>query len=164
MARSNLPTPATIDAVGFYASVATLVAAPLGLIGLIVAIWQLWAGRKAASAATVIALNESFRQAWLLSSQASDDDGKQYAFSDVINLLETACAVAEDKLLVARGGKLLEDYLCHMLILIQQSDDARQRIERMFVTPQTFGHIKIFLAGHRPQVKGIKIPLTPETN
>ena len=157
--RSNLPTKETIDAIAFCANMATLVAAPLGLIGLLVAILQLRWGRRGASAATVIALNESFRQAWLHYAQVSHE-GKQHAFADIMNLLETACAIEEDKLLVAKGGKLLEDYLCHVLILIQQSDDARQRIECMFVTNQTFDHIINFLARHRREITKIKIPST----
>jgi hypothetical protein len=153
-----LPTKETIEVIAFCASVATLVAAPLGLIGLLVAIFQLRASRRGASATTVIALNESFRQAWLHYSQVSDE-GRQHAFADIMNLLEIACAIEEDKLLVAKGGKLLEDYLCHVLILIQQSEDARQRIERMFVTDRTFDHIINFLSRHRPEISEIKIPL-----
>jgi hypothetical protein len=143
--------------VALWANIATLVAVCLGAIALFVTARQLRAGRRGASAGALIALNESFRQAWLQFSQASEE-WKQHTFSDIMNLLECACAIYEDKLFVGKGGKLLEDYLCHVLILIQQSDDARQRIERMMLTPKTFDHILKFLQSHRPEIKGIKLP------
>jgi hypothetical protein len=146
-----------MDALAFWASIATLVAVALNVIALFVMARQLRTGRRAASAGALIALNESFRQAWLQFSQASED-WRQHTFSDIVNLLETACAIDEDKLFVGKGGKLLEDYLCHVLILIQQSDDARQRIERMMLTPLTFKHILNFIQRHRREIKGIKLP------
>jgi hypothetical protein len=146
-----------MDAVAFWASIATLVAVALNVIALLMMARQLRTGRTAASAGALIALNESFRQAWLQFSQASED-WRQHTFSDIMNLLESACAIDEDKLFVGKGGKLLEDYLCHVLILIQQSDDARQRIERMMLTPLTFKHILKFIQRHRREIKGITLP------
>jgi hypothetical protein len=146
-----------MDAVAFYANIATLVAVAFNVIALFVTARQLWTGRRAASAGALIALNDSFRQAWLQFSQAPEE-WKQHTFSDIMNLLESACAIDEDKLFVGKGGKLLEDYLCHVLILIQQSDDARHRIEQMMLTAQTFDHILKFLQRHRRQIKGIKLP------
>jgi hypothetical protein len=154
-----LPSKETSDAVAFYANVATLVAAPLGLIGLWVAICQLSAGRNAASAAAVIALNESLRQAWLHFVQTTDGDKRQHAFADIVNLLESACAIDDDMLFVGSGGTLLGDYILHQLKLIEQSDDALQRIEKMFVTEKTFLHISNYLRRRRGDFKRLRIPL-----
>jgi hypothetical protein len=104
-----------------------------------------------------IALNESFRQAWLHFS--NDQDRKQYAFADVMNLLESACAIFDEKLFVGKTRRLLEDYLCHIFILIQQSDDAKARIERLMMTERTFEHIVKFLQHHREAIKGITLPV-----
>ena len=150
-----MPTKETIDAVAFYANVATLVAAPLGLFGLAIAIRALWAARRAGSAAALIALNESFRQAWLQHTLAPEDR-RSYTFSDVMNLLELACAIYKDKLFVARGGRLLRDYLFHVLKLIEQNDDTRPRIQEMFLTPRTFEHITNFLKQHRSDFRRLQ--------
>lgn len=148
----------TPDAIAFWANVVTLVAAPLGLVGLGVAIWTLWAARRAASAAAVIPLNEAFRQAWLHFVKASDDDEKQYAFADILNLLELACAIYQDKLLVAKGGKLLEDYVLHALKLIERNNSLRPTIEQLMVTPLTFKHIADFLQQHRSEFATLQFP------
>jgi len=145
-----------IDAIIFWA---TLLALGFNAVALFLTARQLWAGRRGASASSVIALNESFRQSWLLFNRATTEFEKQYAFSDVMNLIEIACAIFEDKLFVGKSGKLLEDYLCHVFILIQETDDFRNRLEKMFLTPKTFIHALTFLKTHRNQVRGIELPL-----
>lgn len=147
-----------MEIVAFWANVATLITLVLTVGALVVTAWQLFVGRKAASAGALIALNESFRQAWLNFSRAADDEARQHAFADVMNLLEAACAIFEDKMFIGRAGKLLEDYLCHVFILIRDSDDARERIQAMIVTEKTFEHIYNFLRSHRKQVRGIQLP------
>jgi hypothetical protein len=147
-----------MDAVAFYANIATLAAVALTAIALFVTARQLRIGRKAASAGAFIALNESLRQAWLHFSNI-DDGRKQYAFADVMNLLESACVIFDEKIFVGKVETLLEDYLCHVFILIQDSDDARGRIEQMILTDRTFEHIVRFLRQHRKRVVGIKLPV-----
>jgi hypothetical protein len=101
----------------------------------------------------------SFRQAWLHYVQVSDNDAaKQHAFADIMNLLELACAIDEDKLFVAKGGELHRDYLLHLLKLIEQSDDARKRMQQMFMTPKTFLHIADFLKHNRIEFTRFTIP------
>jgi hypothetical protein len=153
----------TTDAIALYANIATIVVVFFTAVALLVAAQQLWAARRGTSAGAYIALNESFRQAWLHFSNV-DEQGKQHAFSDIMNLLESACAIFEDKIFIGKVGTLLEDYLCHVFILIQQSDDARNRIERMMVTYKTFAHIVRFIAHHRNQIHGITLPASPEAN
>lgn len=148
-----------MDAVAFYANIATLVAVALTAIALFLTARQLRIGRRAASAGAFIALNESLRQAWLHFSH-TDEAGKQYAFADVLNLLESACVIFDEKIFVGKVETLLEDYLCHVFILIQESDDARGRIEQMMLTDKTFEHIVGFLRQHRKRVIGIKLPIT----
>ena len=71
----------TADAIALYANIATIVVVFFTAVALLVAARQLWAARKGASAGAFIALNESFRQAWLHFSNV-DEQGKQHAFSD----------------------------------------------------------------------------------
>ncbi len=147
-----------MDAVAFYANIATLVAVALTAIALFVTACQLRIGRRASSAGAFIALNESLRQAWLHFSNA-DEAGKQYAFTDVVNLLESACAIFDERIFVGKVEKLLEDYLCHVFILIQESDDARRRIEHhMMLTDKTFEHIVKYLRQHHKRISRIQLP------
>jgi hypothetical protein len=147
-----------MDTVAFWANIATLVLLVLTVVALRIGAKQLYDGRRAASGGALIALNESFRQAWLQFSNAKDEGKKQYTFSDVMNVLNMACAIFDDKLFVGQGGRLLEDYLCHVFSLIGESDDAKGRIERMITTDKTFEHILRFVRNHRPQIKGFKLP------
>jgi hypothetical protein len=142
-----------VDAVAFWANIVTLIALPFTVCALVVAVTQLFYGRRATSAGALINLNESFRQAWLQFSNAQSDDAKQHSFADVMNLLETACAIFEDKLFVGRSGRLLEDYLCHIFGLIEHSPDGKKRIETMMMTEKTFEHILRFVQCHRDWVK-----------
>lgn len=146
-----------MDAVAFYANIGTLVAVAFTAIALFLTARQLSIGRRAASAGAFIALNESLRQAWLHFSSI-DQAGKQYAFADVMNLLESACVIFDEKIFVGKVETLLEDYLCHVFILIQESDDARGRVEHMMLTDKTFEHIVRFLRHHRKRIVGIKLP------
>lgn len=148
----------TADAIAVLANLATLVGLPLALIALSVAAWQVILSRRATTASAVIALNESFRQAWHVFTKAANDDDRQHAFADIMNLLETTCSIFEDGSLVGKTGTLLEDYLCHVFTLIQSSDDARQRIQAMFNTRTTFDHCIRFLAQHRTKIGNLYVP------
>jgi hypothetical protein len=148
-----------MDAVAFFANIATLVAVTFTAIALFLAARQLLIGRRAASAGAFVALNESLRQSWLHFSTV-DEAGKQYAFTDVMNLLESACVIFDEKIFVGKVETLLEDYLCHVFILIQESDDARGRIEPMMMTGKTFEHIVKFLRQHKQRIVGIELPTT----
>jgi hypothetical protein len=150
----------TIEAIALWANIATLIALILNVAALVFAGYQLKIGRRGTSASALITLNESFRQAWLHFSNV-DEDGKQHAFADIMNLLESACAIFEDGMLIGKGGRLLEDYLCHVFTLIQQSDDARIRIEMMMATDKTFEYIVAFLESHRKKIGGITIQTQP---
>jgi hypothetical protein len=158
--RSNVSKD-VMDAVALAANIATLIAFVATVVALVFTARQLLHGRKAASAATLVSLNESFRQAWLQFSNAAEEDARQYAFSDVMNLLEMACAIFGDKMFVGHSGKLIEDYLCHAFILIQDSPDARLRVETMILTPNTFDNIVRFLREHREKVRKIQLPGLP---
>ena len=147
-----------MDAVAFWANIATLVVLVLTVVALFVAGRQLFHGRRAASAGSVIALNESFRQAWLQFRNAGDEGTKYYTFADIMNLLEIACAIFEDKIFVGRGGRLLEDYLCDVFNLIEQSEDAKKRIESMIHGEKKFKHILVFLRCHQDQIKRLTLP------
>jgi hypothetical protein len=57
-----------------------------------------------------------------------------------------------------KAGKLLEDYLCHVFFILQESDDARHRMENLILTSGTFQHIATFLPNHRSVTRGLRFP------
>jgi hypothetical protein len=65
---------ALAEQVAVWANVATVFALLLNFIAILVAAWQLKAGRSGTSAGALIALNESFRQAWLRFTDATGED------------------------------------------------------------------------------------------
>jgi len=146
-----VPSKEIADAVAFWANVATPIALLIGAV-------QLFYGRRASSGGALIALMESFRQAWLQFSNAPHEGAKQHTFSDVMNLLNMSCAIFEDTLFIGRSGRLLEFYLFHVFGLIEHSDDAKKRIQRMIMTEKTFEHIVKFIERHRDEIKGFKLP------
>ena len=147
----------TKDEIEFYANVATVAALVPTFIALFMTARQLWAGRRAASATSLVSLNESLRQAWLHFRQAKPEDDIQYAFSDVINLMEIACAASEDGLFVGETGKVMEKYLLDVLRAVAQNESAKARIEKMLEIPGTFEHLYRFVRANRNEIV-IKLP------
>lgn len=141
-----------IEFVGLLANIATLIALVPTFIALFVTARQLWLGRRASSAAALIAANESLRQAWLQFNAAATEDEIQYAFADVMNLLEIACAARRDGLFVGETGSVMSKYLEHILKAIAADTSARMRIEKMLDIPGTFEHVYQFLRSHRKEV------------
>ena len=124
-----------MTAVDYLSAIANVVT----VIGLPFAVVQFWAGRRAGSAAAFISLNESLRQAWIRYQNSGDDDFEtQASFADLMNLLETGCALHFDGVLSGNTGLLLKDYIIAVLRRIQHDQDARGRIEPMIDRPGTF--------------------------
>ena len=132
----------------FWAAVATIVALLFGIFAVRYAAGQLSLARKAGSGASLIALSEAFRQCWLAFAAASDEKSKHYAFGDLANSLEVACAVFRDGMFFGRSKDLLENYLVSVFLLIEANMDARNRLVALLQTPQTFENIVQFLAEH----------------
>jgi hypothetical protein len=105
-----VPDRMVADAILFWLAVGAFVA------GAVVA-WfanrQLALARKAGSGATLIALTESFRQCWRAFLHEDDNDKRAYAFGDLANALEVACAIFRDKVFYGHSSELLEAYLIH---------------------------------------------------
>jgi hypothetical protein len=129
------------------------------VVALLVAVWQLWLGRRASSGSALISLNESLRQAWLQVKDAvrkGDDKEIQYAFSDAMNLLEVACAAWEDCLFTGKTGLVMKQYLIELLTDIFSNKGPRDRIEKMRHAPGTFVHIRHFVRANFGQ---FRVPL-----
>jgi hypothetical protein len=129
-------------------SLSDLVAAAsllVAVIALIVAVIALGKADRNASAATMVTLNEAFRQAWPRFLSAEGEEAKQYEFSELMNLLEIGCAVYWERSLSGVSRELIEEYLGNVLSLLGSNSDARGRIEQMRHSPTTFKYIRKFL-------------------
>lgn len=115
------------------------------LASIFVALYAISRSNKNSSAATLVTLNEGFRQAWQRFLEAEDDAGRQYELSELMNLAELACAIHSERSLVGVSRELAGDYLEKSLSLLSDNADARGRIPAMFNSPETFEYIRRFL-------------------
>jgi hypothetical protein len=149
--NDRLPSQEVVDLVQFWASVAAILALPIGIGAVFYAGLQLSLARKAGSGTSLIALSEAFRQCWQAFLTAQDEKRRQVAFGDLINALEVACAIFRDKVFFGHAEDVLEHYLLSTFRLIESNDDARARMLGLLQTPRTFQNIVEFLAKHRGQ-------------
>jgi hypothetical protein len=125
----------------------------ISVIALVVALFAIQKGDRNSSAATLVTLNEAFRQAWQRFLSAKDDTTRQYEFSELMNLLEICSAIYLEDSLSGVSRELAEEYLGNTLSLLEGNQDARAQIESMRHSPTTFKYIRRFLlcmgrAGH----------------
>ena len=112
---------------------------------LFVSVYAIRRGNKNSSAATLVTLNEGFRQAWQRFLEAKEENAKQYEFSELLNLFELACAIHSERSLVGVSRDLAGSYIRESLQLIEGNEDARKRINKTLTTPETFHYIRKFL-------------------
>lgn len=126
----------------FIVAVITLV---IAVVALVVAWHAISRSNKNSSAATLVALYEGFRQAWQRFLDAEDDAGQQYELSELMNLVELACAIDSEHSFVGVSRKLVREYLENSLLLLSNNENAGRRIPAMFTSPTTFEYIRRFL-------------------
>jgi hypothetical protein len=120
----------------------------ISLLALFVAIYTIRRSNKASSVATLVTLNDGFRQLWS-SYFAAPDHRRDHEFFELLNLLEIACGVHCDKGMVGIARELSREYLEQILQLIERDADARERLERAVVASTTFKYIARFRAKMR---------------
>lgn len=132
----------------YWSALATILALPFAIGAVWYAGRQLSLARKAGSGGSLIALNEAFRECWK-DFLASDDAQKGFAFAELTNALEIACAIFRDKVFFGHSADLLENYLLAVFRLIEANADARERMIGLLQTHRTFENIVAFLKAHR---------------
>lgn len=138
---------------GDLANKATVVGLSLAVLALGVAIRQLALARRATAASILVSLHESFRQAWLqFRGAAGDEPLRTHTFGDLTNLVELGCAVFHDGLLKGHTGQILEDYLCHILAMIQASDEGLRWMQELQHTTRTYKNTIAFLRSHKNKI------------
>lgn len=114
----------------------------ISLIALFVAVYAIRRSNRNASVATVVTLNEGFRQAWhrFLTAQGTARD---YEFAELMNLLEIACAIEWEESLTGVSREIASEYLAQNLQLLQSNDYAREKIQAAVHAPTTFKYISL---------------------
>ena len=125
---------------------------------LAISIYAILRANMTTSAATLITLNEGFRQAWERCLQAfSEPATTNDSLADLLNLLEIACAIYLEKSLTGNSRKLMSDYLRSTLSLLIKTPVINDRAFLLLQTEETFIFIKKFLK-ERPLVLSVTIP------
>ncbi|WP_139225983.1 hypothetical protein [Falsiroseomonas stagni] len=120
----------------------------MSLIALGVALYAVRRSNRNSSVATLVTLNDAFRQAWQRYLAAPEPD-KDYSFSELANLLEIACGIHCEKSLFGISRELSSEYVEHVLLLIEENNDARARLRAAVHAPNTFKYIARFRANMR---------------
>jgi hypothetical protein len=121
----------------------------VSIVALMVACYAVWRGNRNSSAATMLSLNEGFRQGWVRFLGATSSESKNYELAELMNILEVAAAIQLEGSLAGVSGKLAEEYLCAVLSLLEAHDDARTRIKLLRQSAGTFEYLLQFLAQAR---------------
>jgi hypothetical protein len=120
----------------------------VSLLALFVAVYTVQRSNKASSAATLVTLNDGFRQLWRSYFDAPADRRDQ-EFFELLNLLEIACGIHCHKGMVGITRELSRGYLEQIVRLVEHNDEARDRFERAVVATTTFKYIARFRARMR---------------
>jgi hypothetical protein len=131
-----------------------LISGTISLIALAVALFAIRKGNKNSSAAILVTLNDSFRQAWQRFLAAEDETSRQHEFAELLNVMEIACAIYLEKSLAGVSRKLAEEYISHILTLLESNDDAQERLASMINSPTMFEYI----AGFRAKMRRLRDP------
>lgn len=123
----------------------SLAAFAVSLVALFVSLYAIRRSNKNSSVATLVTLNEGFRQAWQRFLEAKNEQVAQYEFSELLNLFELACAIQSEHSLVGVSRELAEAYIKDSWELLSNSEDAKKRIRVTLTTPKTFNYIRQFL-------------------
>ena len=122
--------------------------AAISLLVALAALGVAWFGirrsNKTTSAATLVTLNEGFRQAWMRFFE-SDPDDKKFNLAELLNLFEIACAIYLEKSLTGNSRQIMFEYIDSVLKLLLKDDANRQVVEDQLIeSPTTFIYIKQF--------------------
>lgn len=111
-----------------------------------VAVYAIVRANATASAATLVTLNEGFRQGWVrcLSPDLSDDL-LDYELAELLNLFEIACAIYLDRSLSGNSRGLAAEYLKSALSLLTGQQPLNAKALRLLQDKTTFIFIKKFL-------------------
>jgi hypothetical protein len=92
----------------------------------------------------MVTISEASREAWNRFLSARDEKTKWNELCDLMNLLEIASSILNEKSFAGVSKNLLRDYLNEVLSLLFENDYATKSINKMFSSPSTFENIHKF--------------------
>jgi len=128
----------------------------VALAALAVALFALYRGNRNTSAATVVALNVAFRDAWERFLNAKEDD-QEFHFAELMNLFEIACAICQENSLAGVSADLVKIYMQDTLGELVKSPYADVQVPFLLTGPTTFLHIKKFM-DDKPTHPSVTVP------
>jgi hypothetical protein len=137
-----------------------LISLAVTTIALAVAVQAIRRGSRHTSAATLVTINEAFRDGWQRFLTA-DESRQEYEFSELLNTIEISCAIYLEKSLTGNSRKILAEYLENIILLLEQNAKSRERIQKAIHSPSTFTFIAQFRrqrrkASQNPLVTGAR--------
>lgn len=119
-----------------------IASAAVSWTALVVALCAIRRSNRNSSVATLVTLNEGFRQAWQRYFAA--DANKDHEFSELMNLLEIACGIHCEKSLFGISRELSREYIEHVLLLVEGNPEAMNGVKSAVHAPNTFKYIELF--------------------
>ena len=118
-----------------------------------VSIFAILRANKTTSAATLVTLNEGFRQAWERCLQKQQEPGiPKYDLAELLNLLEIGCAIYLENSLTGNSRELMREYLGSSLALLIKTEAVNDQAFLLLQTEKTFSFIKQFLKEKPPDM------------
>jgi len=140
-----------------FADITALVTLLVAFAALVVSAFAIVRANNTTSGATLVSLNEAFRQAWVRYFDSKEPDEKSYELAELLNLLEIACAVYDEWSLSGNARKLVFDYLYRNLSDLIKHKEISAQIEKLLQDKDTFFFIKKFLRKNGAELKMIPL-------
>jgi hypothetical protein len=123
-----------------------------------VAWYAAYKANRNSSVATLVTLNEAYRQAWeRFLKQEIDEKARYREFCELMNLIEAGCGIVVEGSLSGMSNKMITIYLNDVLELLKGNEYAKAHIPAMMHSPTTFEYLKAFLKS-RPKYLSVTIP------
>lgn len=123
----------------------------IALIALGVAVYAIRRSNRNSSIATLVTLNDGFRQAWHRFLSAQQEAARSYEFSELMNLVEIAAAIEWEGSLAGVSREIASEYLAHNLRMLENNDYAREKIQAAVHDPTTFKYTRLVRARMRKE-------------
>jgi len=118
----------------------------------------IYKGNRNASVATLVTLYEASRQAFQRFLSEKTEDAKRYELCELMNLLEIAAAILNERSFAGVSKEIQREYLNEVLELLIGDKYARETIDNMLSAPTTFAHIRKFYSVKRSQPLSVVTP------
>jgi hypothetical protein len=131
---------------------------------LVISIYAIRRANNTTSSATLVTLNEAFRQAWerYLQVPAPEPDTSSYNFAELLNLLEIACAIYLEGSVSGNSRTLMVDYLNNVLAHLLETPSTHVHVLQLLQTEKTFEFIKKFLKKLKKKPSILSVTIPPE--